>query len=374
MVVGGAFATAGGVGAADFARWNDLKWRELGRGATGAAYAIGMHRWEVIVGGDFTRIGGVDAPHIAAFDGRNFRTLGDGLNAGARAVVSFDSDKDGPLPEALIAGGNFTATGTGAALVGLAQWDGEAWSQVSSGANGQVNSMVVFEDGGGPAVFLAGAFTTVGGTNALRVARWSGTTFAALGLGLNGTVNQLVAYNGSLFAVGGFTLSGSTTVNRIARWDGASWQPLDVGANNTITCATVFGGQLVVGGSFTSIGGVAAARLARWNGAAWSDVAGGAKNAVQSLEVFSDGAGRGAALYVGGDFAHVGSPAVAALRVARFDGSRWSAIGAGASGTVSAMRGLTVDGESSPLLAGAFLSLDGVPSGRFGSLGGCREA
>jgi hypothetical protein len=372
LVVGGSFGTAGGATANNIARWNEVYWTDLGHGASGTVTAIAAHRGEAIIAGDFTRFDGAPATRIAAYDGESGRELGDGFNIAPASLVSFDPDGAGPAPEALIAGGTFTTTANGGAMVRFAKWDGAAWSQIGAGANGGINSMVVFNDGSGPAVFLAGSFTTVDGVSAARVARWNGSTVTALGSGLNGTVNELAVYNNALYAVGSFTASGSTAANRVARWDGTDWVAVAGGANNTVNAAAVFGGRLYIAGTFTSIDGISANRVARWDGAAWSDAAGGADATVKSLATFDDG--RGPALYVGGDFTHVGAPAVAATRLARFDGTAWSAIGTGADGSVGAMAAATIDGRPRLAVGGAFRTLNGVPSDRVGVLVPCERS
>ena len=60
------------------------------------------------------------------------------------------------------------------------------------------------------------------------------------------------------------------------------------------------GPALYAGGDFTSAGGVSANRIARWNGTSWSALGGGLSGLVGALAVHDDGAG--AALYAGGAF------------------------------------------------------------------------
>ena len=40
------------------------------------------------------------------------------------------------------------------------------------GTDGFVHAMLAFDDGGGPALFVAGEFTTAGGLSANRIAKW----------------------------------------------------------------------------------------------------------------------------------------------------------------------------------------------------------
>lgn len=79
--------------------------------------------------------------------------------------------------------------------------------------------------------------------------------------------------------------------------------------NAPVHALTVFddgsGPSLYAGGEFTSAGGVAALGLARWEGSSWQTLAGAASDVLRdpvlyALTVFDDGAGP--ALCVGGSF------------------------------------------------------------------------
>ncbi|MCH7549158.1 MAG: T9SS type A sorting domain-containing protein, partial [Candidatus Krumholzibacteriota bacterium] len=106
-----------------------------------------------------------------------------------------------------------------------------------------------------------------------------------------------------------------------------------------------------VGGSFTTAGGSPAFRVARWDGSSWSALGTGVTGDVRAIAI------SGSDVYVGGSFtAAGGSPA---LRVARWDGSSWFALGGGLSETVNA---IAIDG-SSVYVGGAFTTAGG--SGAF---------
>lgn len=94
-------------------------------------------------------------------------------------------------------------------------------------------------------------------------------------------------------------------------------------------------------------GGQTVNRIARWNGSSWSALGWGTDDAVFALTVHGD------ALIVGGDFRS--ADGANTDRVARWDGTAWSTLG---SGVDNVMRALGVyNGE---LIAG----------GRFGTAGG----
>ena len=122
--------------------------------------------------------------------------------------------------------------------------------------------------------------------------------------------------------------------------------------NGTVKALTVFddggGPALFAGGYFTNAGGVTANRIAKWDGSSWTALGSGMNSAVLALTVFDDGSGP--ALYAGGGFTTAGG--VAANRIAKWDGSSWSPLGSGIGGVTS--RALTVfdDGGGPALFAG----------------------
>jgi trimeric autotransporter adhesin len=134
----------------------------------------------------------------------------------------------------------------------------------------------------------------------------------------------------ALYAGGVFFSAGGETVNRVAKWDGAAWSPLGDGvAGGWVYALAVFddgsGPALYTGGTFTHAGGVPASRVAKWDGSTWSALGDGTgpSNDVNALAVFDDGSGP--ALYVGGRFTLIGD--MTAKRIARWDGKEWSVVG-----------------------------------------------
>jgi hypothetical protein len=83
----------------------------------------------------------------------------------------------------------------------------------------------------------------------------------------------------------------------------------------------VSGNDLYAGGQFTTAGGVPANNIAKWNGSRWSALGSGIDLYVYALAV------SGTNLYAGGWFTTAGG--VPANRIAKWDGSAWSALGSG---------------------------------------------
>ena len=338
-------------------------------------------------GGLFTHIGGVAASGVARRDGTTWAPLGAGVGGGwvrnVAALVVFD-DGSGP---ALYAGGTFTTAG-GQPAARIARWDGSVWSALGSGvgsiSSDRVADIAVFDDGTGPALYVAGRFTVAGGGEALHMARWDGATWSAVGGGMNGAVHALTVYDAgsgsALYAGGSFTSAGGIAANRVARWDGTAWEPLGNGITGIVGSVDVLlghndgsGWALYAGGSFTS---GAARQIARWNGSTWGPVGGGIgmpTGWVYTLCRFDEGLGTGAALFAGGDFTNAGG--VTASRGARWDGSAWSSRGSGLLGPggdfASSM--IATDDGTGPVffIGGSFESAGGMPAFFIAEWHGC---
>ncbi len=118
-------------------------------------------------------------------------------------------------------------------------------------------------------------------------------------------------------------------------------------------------GKVYICGNFTRVGTTLANGAARWNGSTWSAMGAGTGTA----EVYSM-AVSGNDVYVGGNFTMVGS--VPANRVARWNGTSWSAMGTGANDAVYAVACI----GSAVYAGGFFSSIGGVPAQRIGQWNG----
>ncbi|MCH8822292.1 MAG: hypothetical protein IH984_02175 [Planctomycetes bacterium] len=264
--------------------------------------------------------------------------LAEGVNGNVFTLVTFDDGLG--AGEALYSAGIFSEAGNIEASR-IAKWDGESWSALGQGINGYIKSLVVFDDGSGPALYVGGGFYAAGEESANNIARWDGETWSLLGAGTDGSVLIMVVFNDglgggpALYVGGSFESAGETTALNIAKWDGEEWSAVGDGTNGTVRGAmTVFddgtGQALYVGGSFTEAGGAEALHVAKWNGLEWSPVGGGTDDAVNNLAVFDAGSGEGPALYATGIFLHAGG--VSAQTIARWDGKEWSQLGGGING------------------------------------------
>lgn len=146
----------------------------------------------------------------------------------------------------------------------------------------------------------AGNFSYIGGATNF-IARWNGNSWTTLGSGVNGDVLALAAVGNDVYAGGGFTIAGGSPANRVAKWDGSSWTALGSGMGNTVSALAVSGSDLYAGGDFTTAGGNTAPRIAKWDGSAWISLGSGMNNSVNALAI------SGTNLYVGGQFTIAGN-------------------------------------------------------------------
>ncbi len=420
VYIGGDFTDVGALPASHVARWNGSAWSVLASGTDGSVQALLEHDDgsgpALFAGGHFARAGYANAASIARWNGVSWSTLGSGIQGRVFALCSFD-DGSGP---ALYAAGSFTLAG-GASASNIARWDGSSWSALGAGTDAPIHTLCVFDDGSGAQLYAGGEFTQAGGASASYLARWNGAAWSTVGGGTDNWVRALAVYDeGSgarLFAAGDFGVAGGQPGNHIARWNGASWSGvgnngLDLPAHALATWTVAGSTYLVAGGEFNNAGMLPAARAARWNGTAWGAVFGTMFNSnptVDALAAASDGTlyaaieagpyvrrtstlapfanfgpelgldspglglctfdeGAGPALFVTGTFTHAGG--TAANRIARWNGTSFSALGSGlgGSGGLNQLQGETLcvhdDGAGAALYVGGHFTQAGGVSAK----------
>lgn len=381
LYAGGRFDTAGGAPARRVAKWDGERWSALGSGIGGVVESFttfddGTGR-ALVVGGNFSSAGGVPANRVAKWDGSSFTPLGDGITGGSgghvRALAAFD---DG-TGEALFAAGTFRVAG-GTSVFRIAKWDGAEWSGLGTGLQGddfrtEALALAVYDDGGGPALFVGGVFDFAGGVPVSNVARWDGVSFSALGSGTSGEVWSFAVYDDgdgpALCAGGPFLEAGGVTVGNIASWDGAAWSILGpgfVGPAFALAPLELPGRRLLLlGGSFQSVHGGPGSHAALFDGTSFSTFDFGFDGDVGTIAAFDDGSGP--VVLAAGSFTL--APGAAADGFARFDGASWSDASGGGPGewSVTFARQLFVlDLGSGPetYVSGGLLSPEGEATSR----------
>lgn len=185
------------------------------------------------IGGGFAGSSATKLRGIATFDGTSYAAPGDGLlgapyfNNITYAMCAYNSGTG----DDLYAGGEFLdieiPNGTVAAN-SIARWNGSTWSGLGSGVTfasgslGFVYAMAVFDAGSGPELYVGGRFNRAGGTPANNLAAWNGTSWRAVSSGTNGPVNSLCVFNGQLLIGGSFTTAGGQPCFGFARSNGTT--------------------------------------------------------------------------------------------------------------------------------------------------------
>jgi len=94
------------------------------------------------------------------------------------------------------------------------------------------------------------------------------------------------------------------------------------GTNGTVSATSLdASGNLYVGGSFSAIGSLGYGRIAKWNGSAWSALGTGLGTTNSTVNAI---AVSGSTVYAGGTFTAPNGD-----NISRWDGSTWSAFGNG---------------------------------------------
>jgi hypothetical protein len=366
LYVGGWFYSAGGVAGTSstgVAKWDGGGWAWIPtNGSSGGGH--GLKVWP----GPPTLLYGIKDNMLSVTNGGPWVPV---VSILGQSITSLEVFDDGTGPAVYIAGSFITVGGT--SFNRIAKWNGTSLVPLGTGVDDWIAGMTVFDDGAGAALYVAGAFTIAGGVPAPKLAKWNGVAWAAVpGFSPNAPVTAISAQNYGLgprlLVSGQFTeLAPSTPANRLAEWTGTSWTSPGGGLSAPAHAFAVLpeptGTKLVVGGSFVSAGGQAMNRIAKWDGTTWHPVPdGNGVNAGPANQVRASAVfddGNGPSLYLAGAFQSAGS--AAASNIVRFDGTNWTPLGSGTNGGINALA-IYDDGNGAAMYAGGSFSLaGGVP-------------
>lgn len=346
-------------------------WGGLGSNGSGEGslnnwvFSVAVSGSDVYVGGWFTDVNnnGVvlsAADYIVKWDGVNWSALGSNgagggsLNGFVNAIEINGSN--------IYVGGSFTNVNNNGLVLNsadyIARWDGVNWTALGNNGSGDGSIVccdVMAIETSGNNVYVGGNFMNVNNINAADgIAKWDGANWSALGsdgLG-DGSINSWVdaiAVIGSDVYVGGpfddVNNNGAVlnAADFIAKWDGTNWSALgsngagDGSLNWWVNAIAASGSDIYVGGGFTDINNngtilPAADRIAKWDGTNWSALGsngagnGSINSKVETVMV------NGSDIYIGGWFWDVNNNGVslaAADSLAKWDGVNWSALGGG---------------------------------------------
>jgi hypothetical protein len=244
---------------------------------------------------------------VMRLSGPAWTSFGGGVSGAgpiARVLLSYNDGTGSKL----YAGGAFSIAGT-ATLTGLASWDGVAWSAVGSGfqsgLGSDVHSLAVYDDGGGPGLYAAGAINLPDRHNGNSpVALWrNGVWTRVLGIGAGlpgdqGAAGLLVFDDGTGPAL--YTAVGqlAESANQVWRLRGTSWStvgsafattdPLGAGIYQFVSLPTPAGNRLVAVGNATSSGAGLAAPASKLNEGQWIPLETGAMGLMNAATMACD--------------------------------------------------------------------------------------
>ncbi len=193
--------------------------------------------------------------------------------------------------------------------------------------------------------------------------------------GIEGEVYAVAVSGNDVYVAGRFTTAGGVRVNNIAKWNGSAWSALGNGISGEPArgvpayayALAVSGSEVYVGGSFTTAGEIAANNIAKWNGTSWSALGAGLGTAspLPNIGAVVIALGlNGNDLYVGGFFNTAGG--VNTNGLAKWNGTSWSGFNlpfflVGVQDAPPTVRAITVSGNDI-YIGGYFVGINGVPA------------
>lgn len=423
LLVGGAFSQIGGIAASSVAAFDGTSWRALDFPNV-SIYALARDAGgELYAGGTFGDLFGATGG-IAHWTGTDWELASGGLaNRAVVGVVTDLTLHDSSLyvSGCFVTAGGTEDTPGAITTLGVARYDGE-WHALDEGTKPVlspwyeerqcgdegpgsvwgVSKQRFFSDG--DRVLLGGSFPGVAGVMSQAIIANDGSTWTAQGpqgLGIGGSIDRIGASSScDVWGFGQIThVAGTPTQAHVVHFTGTGWQPITDTIPSDAYCggfAVSPSGDAVVGCMESNANGDPVGRLYRASGTQLVEV-GGDLPLVQTLAYGSDGTlwiggatptGTGflgrldgetftmvedgfdapvtlidpigdSEVLVGGYFSTIDT--VDAVRIARWDGSAWHALGSGLPATPTALAHdgtkvyvSTYDEGAGQLLLGAF--------------------
>jgi trimeric autotransporter adhesin len=166
--------------------------------------------------------------------------------------------------------------------------------------------------------------------------------YFGVGYGCNADVSGMaLGADRRIYLVGAFTYCGDAVTRHVAVYDPRSgrFSALGEGVNAPASQISISGNDVYISGSFTQAGDAPALRLARWDGQRWSSP-GNISYPHAALAAVPGG------VYVGAAFTEIDGLIVNNIAYWKKDGGEWQALGSGdAVGTDGAVRALAVGSD-----------------------------
>ena len=312
------------------------------------ASALAATPGALYVGGGFTDAGGnPDADLIAKWNGSSWSAVSSSTSFIPDGAVSAIAVAGGKV----YAGGTFHNAGGEADADYLAVWDG-AWkpfcNAVGPAFTGSVTSLQII----GETLYVGGTFVDAADIESADsllgcnlVTGDADTVVSAGATPFSGPIYALAAgSDGTLYAGGGFTnLQDIPAADNVAYLPaGGTWHAMGMGAGACSCAVTTFvrglttvGTDAYVGTDANDVDGIAQAdHVARWDGTEWSALgagSGGGNGWFPTTASIHALAGVGSNLFVTGSFQNANGDA-RADNVAFFDGTAWHPMGSDGAG------------------------------------------
>ena len=357
-------------------RWDGSTWSIVGAGLNNAVTVLADDGTNLYAGGSFTKSGPDSMPGIARWTGTQWQRVGVGVpnNVSAMAwwngslyitglygVARFDGANWQPVgspftrnPSKLgVAAGRLIASGvdlrtTPGDFFTVATYDGtgwtgvrENWTPLMNGLDAQTECATVWND----RLVVGGLFFNAASGSQVIPARyeaqWDGTAWSAFSatIGAGHIPHALTTWGSELVAVGEIgegNIPGNSGLAGAAHWDGTSWQYFMPNLDYTCDAAIEHLGSLYVATDFITDDASPPDSvwcIGRWTGTRWESVGGGLRAAASDPTALASWNGN---LVVGGnDIGLAGNTPVS--NIALWDGSQWSALGAGLDGGCHAL-------------------------------------
>ena len=319
VVVGGSFASFGGVAANNLARWNGSVWSPLGSGVDGSVSALApAPNGDLVVSGSFANAGGAPANRVARWNGQVWSPLAGGLSFAASDLAA------GANGDVLAIGG------------GLMRFDGLTWGPLALPPGLIAVAALASLPNGNMAI---GGFAP--GTGA-SVALVSSGTITPLPGALNQVRQLLADSRGGLVASDGITTQ---------RWDGTTWTQLPIifPGFGPSSLDELPNGDLIACGAFLYLGGGAQSSIYRLRSSGWESF--GNVRALVSPMLFVTASGRGE-VFVAGAVQSAGS--VVSIGFAHGQPTCPAAVSSVGAGCAGAAGPMTLGANNAPWVGSVF--------------------
>ncbi|MBL8860220.1 MAG: hypothetical protein JNL28_17055 [Planctomycetes bacterium] len=288
---GGGFEKLGTTDALSLAKWDGSTWLRIhpGLGVYGPLDDITVHDDgtgpALYATSDSHLYLAGDVPVVGTIRRKNgaWSTVGFGPKG-----VALKSVASGPLAGLYLVGPQ--VAGDPIMSSGVAKWDGTAWSRVGLANMGgsYVESIAYFDDGTGPAIYVAGSFTEIGGINANRCAKWDGTSWTSVPNSFGPILDFAIYDDGGGEKLYGIVNSPQPVCVKLTP---TGWQALSSPPPSASRRIAVYddgaGAKLYCGGGATFV---------RWSGTAWVNL--NVPGAVELSDFLVHDDGTGSALYI----------------------------------------------------------------------------